>query len=437
MKVNQFDLSDYNLPTKIYWSILLLVSVAVFGFGIFGSFSFSLPQILTLAGAILISSISNQHQLKIPKFKTYFSAKELIVFAGVMWLGVTGGILLSVASEIAGYRIASKDKKRWAVSVFSGIIATFIAGQVFYLFLNNVGGLAGNVVANNEIGIQWLVAGIAIMIIVHYAVHLLLCSVFLTLEGEYPFIAAIKDNVVLLSASYLLGLIGVFAVYFAFLNFGVAIGLVVLPTVIVANLSYRIHFQSLAVKTKEISESSRIHLATVDALATAIDARDQVGIGHVRRTQIYAVGIGELLGLNSDEIQALRTGSLLHDIGKLGVPDHILNKPGRLTSAEMEKMKIHSTVGASILEKVKFPYPVVSTVKYHHEMWDGTGYPEGLKKEEIPLTARILSVADAYDTLRGARPYRAAVSRDEARRFILNGSGLSLTRNWWIFFYET
>ena len=89
----------------------------------------------------------------------------------------------------------------------------------------------------------------------------------------------------------------------------------------------------------------------------------------------------------------------------------------------MEKMKIHSTVGASILDKINFPCPVVPTVKYHHEMWDGTGYPEGLKKEDIPLTARILSVADAYDTLRGARPYRAAVSRDEARRFLLMGSG--------------
>ena len=119
----------------------------------------------------------------------------------------------------------------------------------------------------------------------------------------------------------------------------------------------------------------------------------------------------------------MNTGALLHDIGKLAVPDHILNKPGRLTPAEMEKIKIHASVGASILEKVNFSYPVVPTVKYHHEMWDGNGYPEGLKGDEIPLTARVLCVADAYDTLRGARPYRGAVSRDEARRFVLNGSG--------------
>ncbi len=202
-----------------------------------------------------------------------------------------------------------------------------------------------------------------------------------------------------------------------------AVALTTFPALAVGFFAYRIFVDRLKQKTKEITEASRIHLATVEALATAIDARDQVGVGHVRRTQIYAVGIGEVLGLSDHEIQALRTGALLHDIGKLGVPDHILNKPGKLTPAEMEKMKIHSKVGASILEKVGFPYPVVPTVKHHHEMWNGNGYPNGLKGEKIPLTARILAVADTYDTLRGARPYRPAVPREEARKLLLNGAG--------------
>ena len=165
-------------------------------------------------------------------------------------------------------------------------------------------------------------------------------------------------------------------------------------------------------------------IGLIESIAVAIDARDQVGSGHIRRTQIYAVGIGELLGLSEGEISALRTGALLHDIGKLAVPDHILNKPGRLTPAEMEKTKIHAAVSASILEKVDFSYPVVPTVKHHHETWDGSGYPDGLKGENIPITARILTVADAYDTLRGARSYRPSVSRDDARRFLLNGAGI-------------
>ena len=111
------------------------------------------------------------------------------------------------------------------------------------------------------------------------------------------------------------------------------------------------HVHRLGQKTREISDASRIHLATVEALATAIDAREQVGAGHVRRTQIYAVGMGRLLALPEPEIDALRAGALLHDIGKLAIPDHILNKPGELTAGEMEKTKIHASVGASILEK--------------------------------------------------------------------------------------
>jgi putative nucleotidyltransferase with HDIG domain len=164
--------------------------------------------------------------------------------------------------------------------------------------------------------------------------------------------------------------------------------------------------KALAEKTGQIGKVSQIHLATVEALATAIDARDQISVGHVRRAQIYSLALGRLLKVSPAEMEALRTGALLHDIGKLAVPDHILNKPGKLTPAELEKTKIHSVVGASILEKIGFDVPVVPTVKYHHECWDGSGYPDGLKGEEIPLTARILTVADAYDTLRGTRPYR-------------------------------
>jgi len=205
--------------------------------------------------------------------------------------------------------------------------------------------------------------------------------------------------------------------------FGPAFILVILAAGIIAGAAYTIHRRTLEQKTRLISESSRMHLATVEALATAIDARDQIGMGHVRRTQIYAVGLGTVMGLDESDISALRTGALLHDIGKLAVPDHILNKPGKLTPAEMEKTKIHSSVGASILEKVGFPYDVVPTVKYHHEFWDGNGYPEGLKGETIPLTARILSIADAYDALREIRPFRPAKTKAEAIHFLHSRAG--------------
>lgn len=213
--------------------------------------------------------------------------------------------------------------------------------------------------------------------------------------------------------------------WLVFSYFGAEFAFVLVPLLFASAFYYRRHLKrQLAEMTQEISDASRVHLATVEALATAIDARDQVGIGHVRRTQIYAVGIGRVLGLSENEIDALRTGALLHDIGKLAVPDHILNKTSALTEAEHEKVKIHAEVGASILEKVGFDSSVVPTVRYHHESWDGNGYPEGLKGDEIPLTARILSVADAFDTLRGERPYRPALSREKARQSMQAESGL-------------
>lgn len=420
--MNQFDLSNYNLQTKIYWSVLSLLSIGAIISAFIGNLSFSLVQIVVLAVSIVVTALINQDQPKFSKPKITISAKELSIFWGIIWLGVSGGVFLGLAASLSTYWLFPKDKKRWLTTVFCSVISAFIAANSFYFFLQNVAAFEENIVGHSSVGFGWLVAAIGVMAVVQYAVYSLLFVIFLKLQSDYPLTNAFNDTISTSYGSFLLGVLAIIPLHLAFSNFGLLFGLVILPMTIIANLGFRVHAQTLELKTKEIMESSRVHLATVEALATAIDARDQVGIGHVRRTQIYAVGIGELLGLSEPEIDALRTGALLHDIGKLGVPDHILNKPGRLTPAEMEKMKIHSVVGASILEKINFTCPVVPTVKYHHEMWDGTGYPEGLKREEIPLTARILAVADAYDTLRGARPYRAAVSRDEARRFLLNGS---------------
>ncbi len=194
-----------------------------------------------------------------------------------------------------------------------------------------------------------------------------------------------------------------------------------IATVVVAQ-AIHITWTRLTAKTRESDELSRLHFATAEALATAIDAKDQTTHCHVRRVQIYAAGLGEILGLSKAEIAALKAGALLHDIGKLAVPAHIINKPGRLTQAEFEKMKIHTTVGAQILSRVDFPYPVLPIVRHHHEQWDGLGYPDGLKAEQIPITARIISVVDCFDSVREDRPFRRGMTRNEAVDFLLRGS---------------
>lgn len=201
--------------------------------------------------------------------------------------------------------------------------------------------------------------------------------------------------------------------------------LILVPISIFATyLIYRSAKTRLQAKADEIESLGRLHLATAEALATAIDAKDQTTHCHVRRVQIYAAGMGEVFGLSVNEIAALKAGALLHDVGKLAVPPHILNKPGPLTPAEFEKMKIHTVVGAQILARVNFPYPVIPIVRHHHEQWDGRGYPDKLRGEQIPITARIISVVDCFDSVREDRPFRRGMTLGEATALLLRGSGI-------------
>jgi putative nucleotidyltransferase with HDIG domain len=173
-----------------------------------------------------------------------------------------------------------------------------------------------------------------------------------------------------------------------------------------------------------LGQVNRMYLSTIETLAHAIDAKDQVTHGHIRRVQRQAMQLARALGIEDEgELQAIDAASLLHDMGKLAVPEHILNKPGKLTAAEFEKMKLHAAIGADILSSVDFPYPVVPIVRHHHEHWDGRGYPAGLKGEAIPVGARILAVVDCFDALTSDRPYRSKMTSAEAIAILREWSG--------------
>ena len=231
---------------------------------------------------------------------------------------------------------------------------------------------------------------------------------------------------------YIVGAAIVFMVGFVNRQAGWQTSLLVLPPIYWVYRSYQLYLGKLEAEKKQVEiekqhveDVASLHVRTIEALALAIEAKDHTTHKHLQRVRVFAVAIAQRLGLSEDEIEALRAAALLHDIGKLAVPEHIINKPGKLTPEEFEKMKIHPIVGSEILERVAFPYPVAPIVRSHHERWDGTGYPDGLKHEEIPIGARILAAVDCLDALASDRQYRNALSLDHAMEKVAAMSGTS------------
>src|SRR5206468_7646855 len=212
------------------------------------------------------------------------------------------------------------------------------------------------------------------------------------------------------SGSYWMALLAAAPPYFIYRTYTVYLG--------------RIHDQQC-----HVQQVSDLHLATIEALALAIDAKDQTAQSHVRRVQVYAAGLARALGMPDNEIQGVKTAALLHDIGKLAVPEHILSKPGPLTQEEFQKIRIHPQVGAEIISGVPFPYPVTPLILSHHERWDGKGYPQGLAAEQIPIGARILTIVDYYDAVTTERPYHTALSMESAIALLKHEMGRALDPN--------
>jgi len=200
---------------------------------------------------------------------------------------------------------------------------------------------------------------------------------------------------------------------------------VLLPLMAMLYFSFRNSARQVDEMQGRLDAIEKVHFATIEAFAMAIDAKDQVTHGHIRRVQQYSMEVARALGVTDDkQLKALQAAALLHDTGKLAIPEYILNKPGPLTPAEFEKMKDHAAVGANILKSIDFPYPVAPIVRHHHESWDGRGYPDGLKGQEIPLGARVLSVVDCYDALTSDRPYRPRMTRQQAEQILLDRRGV-------------
>src|SRR6267378_2279690 len=261
--------------------------------------------------------------------------------------------------------------------------------------------------------------------ITYFAFNTLAMAIIIWLTEAKPILKVWSECYFWSFPYYLVGAAIVGLVNFLNRHIGWQSSLLVLPPVYLMYRSYRLYLGKLEDEKKHAEQVSGLHLRTIEALALAIEAKDHTTHEHLQRVRVYAMELARELRLTEDETEALRAASVLHDIGKLAVPEHIISKPGKLTPDEFEKMKIHPIVGAEILEQVDFPYPVVPVVRAHHEKWDGSGYPFGLKGDAIPIGARILAAVDCLDALASDRQYRKALPLNEAMNKVASEAGTS------------
>jgi diguanylate cyclase (GGDEF)-like protein/putative nucleotidyltransferase with HDIG domain len=367
--------------------------------------------LLSLVTVVLISRID----IGIPKIYSTITISDAFLFTSILLYGPMMSVVLA-GVDAAVCSLSYKNKQRvlpfnMAVMSLSVFISSTLVSQI-YGELNP---------EHADLTRLFITAGT--LALFHYMLNSGLVSIVASLRKRQNVITTWKESYLWTSISYFAGsmaacLIVKLITVISFYAFIIAV-----PILAVTYFTYKVYLSNVETSNQHAELMADLHLRTIEALAIAIDSKDQVSQDHVHRVQIYATGLARLFGLTEAEIEALKAGALLHDIGKLAVPDYILNKPGPLTPAEFNKMKVHTIVGAEILERVGFPYPVVPVVRHHHERWDGRGYPDGLKGEQIPITARILAVADSFDTVREDRPYRKAMTKEQAIRLIKEGSG--------------
>jgi diguanylate cyclase (GGDEF)-like protein/putative nucleotidyltransferase with HDIG domain len=354
-------------------------------------------------------------KVTLPGIDGTLSVGFIFLFLGILEMTYAETLLLLVASVLVqSYWNALKRLK--PIQVIFNLSQLTVATTVAYCSFNWLGG--------HFLREQRPLA-LACAAVVYFFFNTVATSTVIALAERKSIRRVWIDGYLWSLPYYLIG--AAIAGFVSYLNrqIGWQTALLTLPVIYVVYRSYRLYVGKLEDGKLHAEEMSHLHLRTIEALALAIEAKDQTTHEHLQRVRVYAMEIAKDLGLSHEETEALEAASLLHDIGKLAVPEHIISKPGKLTPEEFEKMKIHPIIGAEILEQVRFPYPVVPIVHSHHEKWDGSGYPSGLKGEEIPIGARILAAVDCLDALASHRQYRPALPLDKAMAKVADESGKS------------
>ena len=377
---------------------------------------------------LLIALLSSTLKVKLPGMDSTMSVHFLFVLLGVLELSLAETLVIACTAAL----VQSLWKNRHRVEIV----------KVYFNVFSNTATATWLTYTAYHSSANFLRHSTALLLLVgactFFLSNTLPVAMVIALAEKRPLHGLWSETYFWTLPYYLAGaaLVGVVSYCNRFMGWQSA--LMIVPIMYVIYRSYRLYLGRLEdqkrrveieglqviAERQHVEQVCALHLRTIEGLALAIDAKDHTTHEHLHRVRTYAIEIGIELGLTGEELDALRAAALLHDIGKLAVPDHIINKPGRLTPEEFEKMKIHPIVGADILERVSFPYPVAPIVRSHHERWDGAGYPDGLKGEEIPIGARILAAVDCLDAVASDRQYRKALPLDEAIALVIAQSGI-------------
>ena len=375
------------------------------------------------AALLLLSSFASAFKVSLPLASSgsTMSVSYAVDFAALLLLGADETMLVAAASAWSQCTLRAESRAPAYRTLFSiaSLILTVKAAGFAYASLGGTG-------PGTQMGLFELAKPLVGAATTYFVFNTALVATAIALSTRQPVFRVWHENFLWSAPSYFFGA-GAAAIAAAIVVRGGywMAPLTAAPVYLIYH-TYKVYMGRIQDQQHHVRQVSDLHLATIEALALAIDAKDQSAQSHIRRVQVYAAGIARALGMNENEIQGVKTAALLHDIGKLAVPEHILSKPGPLTQEEFQKIRIHPQVGAEIISGVPCPYPVAPLILSHHERWDGKGYPVGLKGEEIPLGARILSVVDYFDALMSERPYHRALHLDAALGLLRQESGKAL-----------
>ena len=414
------------IPTRVLAFVALtsVIGSTVLGLSLF---HFQPADWLKFVCYLLIAILASTMKVRLPGMDSSMSVHFLFVLLGVLELSLPETLIIGCGTALVQSTWKTKERPE-AIKVLFNVVG-LTAPSIFVTYH------AYHIASAHQLRSMPFLLLVAA------------CTYFLTNTLPVSAVIALSEKISLRKIwtetffwslpYYLVGAALVGLIHFSTRYVGWQNALLIVPVMYWVYRSYHLYLGRLEdekkrveIEAKQVEAEKRhveevcaLHLRTIEGLALAIEAKDHSTHSHLHRVRTYAVEIGRELGLAGENLDALRAAALLHDIGKLAVPDHIINKPGRLTPEEFEKMKIHPIVGAEILEKVAFPYPVAPIVRSHHEKWDGSGYPDGLREEEIPIGARILSVVDCLDALTADRQYRKALPLAAAMQVIVEESG--------------